>query len=167
MFTLKKFVAFALLLLVAMPIFLFSVFSIKQKIIQFQMHEKLEEAALEEIIIHNNDFSWVSNDEITVHGKLFDVKSHSKNVEATIFVGLYDNKEDAINKQLDANFYQKKLSDTNSGLSFLKLSQSPSLIQYLDNSISTHSNIIILHYKTFSEEARFLHLKVPNLPPIV
>ena len=64
-----------MLLVVAAPLFFLGGFSIKQKLIQLAMTEKLEQGFLQNITANRSEIVWVKkNKEAIVEGKLFDVK---------------------------------------------------------------------------------------------
>jgi hypothetical protein len=110
--TLKKISGFVLLLIVALPL-LFSVgFLIKQKYIQHQVKERLENACIKTISQPLSNVIWVKqNKEISINGKLFDVKSFIIKGATVVFTGVYDEDEDDLNKALE-NFVHQKNNPT-------------------------------------------------------
>src|SRR5574339_623607 len=61
---------------------------------QCSVEERLGKAALEKIVIPNDEFLWEEeNREIRVNGKLFDVKSYTRNNESVVVLGVFDEKE--------------------------------------------------------------------------
>jgi hypothetical protein len=99
----KKILAFALLLIVAAPIFFFVGFLAKEKAIQHEMKEKLENSLLQTITVNKQDFRWVKkNREIIIEGRLFDVKHYRINKNEVTFTGLYDEAESRLKKDIAA-----------------------------------------------------------------
>jgi hypothetical protein len=109
MFNRKKILAFAMLLVVAAPLFLFIGFTVKQKQIQHAMKAKLESAVLQTIVLNKADVKWFKkNKEIIIDGKLFDIKSFATDGEKMIFSGLYDHEENKLKKEFANLLHQKK-----------------------------------------------------------
>ncbi len=108
MFTKKKILALVMLLAVIAPLLFFTCFFIKQKMIEHDMEEQLKNASLKTITIDAGAILWVKrNKEVTVDGKLFDVRSITVNGNVIILTGLYDNEEDILNEGMK-NFVQQK-----------------------------------------------------------
>jgi hypothetical protein len=104
----KKILAFIALLLVAAPLFFFTGYLIKQKIIQHQMKEQLENASLQTIAVNKDAVTWVKkNKEVVINGELFDIKSYSVTGDKIILTGLYDAAENKLKKEF-ANLMQHK-----------------------------------------------------------
>jgi hypothetical protein len=105
----KKILAFAALLLVLAPLFFFTGYLVKQKIIQYQMHEQLENASLQTITLNQVDVTWIKkNKEIIVHGKLFDVKSYIIAGTKIILRGLFDEAENKLKKEFASLIHSKR-----------------------------------------------------------
>jgi hypothetical protein len=101
--------AFVMLLLIAAPLFLFVGFIVKQKIIQHQMLEQLENASLQTITVNQTAVTWVKkNKELIVDGKMFDVKSYIITGDKIILTGLFDEEENKLNKKVTILIHQKK-----------------------------------------------------------
>jgi hypothetical protein len=112
----KKILASLMLLLTAAPLFFFTGIIVKQKIIQLGMKEKLTNSSLQTIGISEKNSSWIKiNEEISIEGKLFDVKSIKVVNGKTMVTGLYD-KDENILLELLTNFISNK-SENNSGSS--------------------------------------------------
>jgi hypothetical protein len=108
----KKILAFAALLLVLAPLFFFTGYLVKQKIIQYQMQEQLEKTSLQTITVNKVDISWLKEDkEVIINGKLFDVKSYTVVDDKIILTGLYDRAENELKKEF-ANLIQHKKNDS-------------------------------------------------------
>ncbi|MEI8060033.1 MAG: hypothetical protein WCG67_07745 [Ferruginibacter sp.] len=87
----------ALLFIVAVPLFFSVAFVIKQKLIQNQMKEKLEQATLQSISVPLTALNWFKKDkEAIINGKLFDVKEISISGNTVTLKGLFDNDEDQL-----------------------------------------------------------------------
>jgi hypothetical protein len=105
----KKILAFAALLLMLAPLFFFTGYLVKQKIIQNQMQEQLENASLQTITLNQVDVTWFKkNKEVIVNGKLFDVKSYSIAGSKIILTGLFDEAENKLKKEFANLIHQKK-----------------------------------------------------------
>ncbi|WP_462254147.1 hypothetical protein [Ferruginibacter sp.] len=101
--------AFAMLLVVAAPLFFFIGFTVKQKQIQHAMKDKLESAVLQTIVLNKADVKWFKkNKEIIIDGKLFDIKSYTIDGEKIVFTGLYDHEENKLKKEFANLVHQKK-----------------------------------------------------------
>lgn len=90
-----------MVLLLAIPL-LFSIgFLLKQRFVQMDMQEKLENSSLQTITIPIDQLVWVIPDkEIMIDGKLFDIHSMDRAGKSLIFTGLFDKDEDRIKQQL-------------------------------------------------------------------
>jgi len=61
---------------------------------RYEVLEKLEEGALETILLSSSEFEWEeAGREISIHGELFDVKEHVQKGNTHFFTGIYDRKE--------------------------------------------------------------------------
>lgn len=84
-------------------------FLIQLKLIQHKAKEKLEKNMLHTIVLDKNEFNWYKkNKEISIDGKLFDVKSFSQTNGKYIFKGIYDHEETALNKKLHNSTNERK-----------------------------------------------------------
>lgn len=109
MLKIKKILAFVLLLIVATPIFFFTGFLVKQKLIQHEMKEKLECSFLQTINVNLTDIKWVKkNKEVIIDDRLFDVKSYTVENNKLVLTGLYDDAEQKLNKDFAGILHQKK-----------------------------------------------------------
>jgi hypothetical protein len=113
MFTKKRILAFVMLLAVAAPLFFFTCFFVKQKWIENEMEEHLENASLRTITVDIGSIQWVKkNKEVTIAGKLFDVRSFTIAGDKITLTGLYDKDEDILNEQLKSFVQQKNGANT-------------------------------------------------------
>lgn len=108
MVTRKKILAFAMLLLVAAPLFFFPVFLIRQTLHRYQMEERLENTHLQTITINLKDVNWVKEKkEVIIDGNLFDIKSYVITGDIIELTGLYDTDEDELKKELSRVLHGK------------------------------------------------------------
>ena len=106
----KQFTAFALLLLVALPVFLSVGIFIKQQLVQQQRTQRFKTELLETFTIKAEKVDWVEvGKEIRVDGKLFDVESFKVSGANIIFTGFFDGKEDKLVQQIVKLEKQKKI----------------------------------------------------------
>jgi hypothetical protein len=114
----KKISVYFFLLLVAVPLFFAVSFLIKQRQIQSQMMEQIEQAQLQTISIPLANITWVTQDkEIIIDGKLFDVKSYTVTSDTITLNGLFDGDEDNLVAKMNYVLHSKK--DESSPLSQL------------------------------------------------
>lgn len=91
-----------------MPLVFSASLMIRLKIVQHEAKEKLEKSMLETLVLGNGEFNWYKkNKEISVDGRLFDVKSFSERNGWYTFRGIYDENETALNKQLNNSFNER------------------------------------------------------------
>lgn len=87
--------------LLVLPVLFILTLQLRQWQLQQIALERLEEEALETIIIPAGKLVWEKkNKEINLHGELFDVKSIRTENSNCIITGLYDRKETALKKIL-------------------------------------------------------------------
>lgn len=104
----KKILVFALLLIVAMPVFFSVGFLVRQKLIEHEMMEKLESASLQTVTVPLANIAWVKKDkEAIINGKLFDIKSLTISGNNAIVTGLYDDDESKLHEVVKNLFQQK------------------------------------------------------------
>ena len=104
----KRITGITLSLLIMAPLFLFLGFSIKQKLVQFEMREKMENSRLQTITLKVNKLHWVNEGkEILLDGKLFDVESFTVSNTDITLTGLFDGKEDRMQQHLRNFLHQK------------------------------------------------------------
>ncbi|MFZ1305159.1 MAG: hypothetical protein WAT20_09435 [Ferruginibacter sp.] len=97
----KIFTAFVLLLILATPLFFSISVLVKQQIAQAQRNEKFSKEILQTITVATSAVYWVKPEkEILFNGKLFDVKSYSKNGSSLSLTGFFDHKEDKLVQQI-------------------------------------------------------------------
>ena len=103
--------AFVLLQILAIPL-LFSVsVLVKQQIAQSLRNEKFSKEILQTITVSSATIYWVKPEkEVLFNGKLFDVKSYTKNGNSISLTGFFDDKEDKLVQQIVKLALQKNQS---------------------------------------------------------
>jgi hypothetical protein len=108
----KQLTAFALLLLVALPLFFSLGIYIKKQLIQHRRAERFKTELLVVVNLKASEVNWVKpGKEIQVGGKLFDVKSYKANGSNIVFTGFFDSKEDKLVRHARLIQQQKTKSD--------------------------------------------------------
>ena len=109
---LKKIItAYVLLLILAIPLFFSVLVLVKQQIAQSQRNEKFSKEILQTITVSTSAIYWVKPEkEILFNGKLFDVKSYTKNGNSLSLTGFFDHKEDKLVQQIVKLALQKNQS---------------------------------------------------------
>ncbi len=163
----KRIWTFALLLIVAAPIFFYVGFLVKQKMIQHQMHERLECAYLQTISIKSDKVVWVNaHKEALVDGKMFDVKSFSIKNGITILYGLYDEAELKLNNQFISLLKNKKKESAPIEQLMLKFIFTAGLVKHpFEISCTEIFNLPI--YIDYNENIVVQYLPINNPPPLV
>jgi hypothetical protein len=91
-----------------MPLVFAASLMIRLKIARHEAKEKLEKNMLQTLVLGTNEFNWYKkNKEISIGGKLFDVKSFSESNGRYTFRGIYDENETVLNKQLNNGFNER------------------------------------------------------------
>ncbi len=97
-----------MLLIVAAPLLIYTVYLVKQKLIQQQMLESLESSSLQTVTINSLDFKWEkANKEVIINCELFDVKSFEMKNGKVILKGLYDVEEKNLKNSFAKLLHQK------------------------------------------------------------
>ena len=110
--TTKKTITYFLLFLAAVPLIYILTFKVQQHTIRHKMNARLEANVLHTICIPEHDVHWMKNGkEISVNGKMFDIKSFHINEGVYVFKGLYDDEETALREQLQK---EQETNSTNS-----------------------------------------------------
>jgi len=82
---------------VLLPLLLIAGLQIARIHARYEALEKLEEGAMETLILSSPDFEWEEDGrEISINGKLFDVKQHLQKGDQHFFTGIYDSRETAL-----------------------------------------------------------------------
>ena len=97
----KSTIAFLFIIVASMPLTLSIYFFAQQQIIHFNTSKAFEEQSLQTIRIGKSDALWINKQkELLVDGKLFDVKYFRDTGNYLEVTGLFDGKEDELNRQL-------------------------------------------------------------------
>ena len=149
--------ALLLLLIVSLPLTFSIYYFVKQKMIQHEMKEKLEQSSLRTISVPENEIYWVKKGkEILVDGKMFDVKSYFIDNGFYLLKGLSDEDESVLVKQIENSTRQKNESGNRLLVRAFQLLQSLSPENHAVNIIFKYSreyeycrnsSIIISPYK--------------------
>jgi hypothetical protein len=163
---LKKIWTFVLLLLVAAPIFFYAGFSIKQKIIQHQMHELLEGSYLQTISVDSSKVIWLNaHSEALVDGRMFDVKSYNIKNGITTLTGLYDAAEHKLNNDFLSLLKSKKKESAPIEQLLLKFIFTAGLLKHpFEISFVEINNLPI--YFDYNENSVAQYLPINNPPPL-
>ena len=156
-----------MLLLVAAPMLFFTCFLVRQKLIEHEMEERLEDAAVQTIVVNREDVVWLKkNKEVTVDGKLFDVRSYTITGNKISLSGLFDNEEEELHAQLDNFLHQK--NDNSSPLAhlFIKLIFPP-LYNTSPSSLFSHNTLQSIARQLFPYQENIIFKKYSSLvgPP--
>ena len=163
----KQFTAFALLLLVALPVFLSVGIFIKQQLVQQQRTQRFKTELLETFTIKAEKVDWVEvGKEIRVDGKLFDVESFKVSGANIIFTGFFDGKEDKLVQQIVKLEKQKNQSENPLGQSVIKFLFF-SVYYGLNNFTIDGGNwqLVSQQYQPFFEIIPDAHIHPPIHPP--
>ena len=165
MLRIKKILAFAAMMVIIAPIFIFFSLLIKQKVIQHQMTEKLENASLQSIIVNDGQFIWVKeNKEIEINRRLFDVKYYTSKNGKTVFTGLFDEEENKIKKAM-ADFIEHDENNKIPNEQFLKYLFNPSINFKEDFAIQHFIGYVKTQYLFFNNKAVSISLPAFTPPP--
>ena len=163
----KQFTAFAMLLLVALPLFLSVGIFIKQQLVQQQRTQRFKTELLETFTIKAEKVDWVEvGKEIRVGGKLFDVESFKVSGANIIFTGFFDGKEDKLVQQIAKLEKQKNQSENPLGQSVIKFLFF-SVYYGLNNFTIDGGNwqLVSQQYQPFFEIIPDAHIHPPTHPP--
>lgn len=163
----KNILALTLLLIIAAPVLLFTVFLVKQKNIQHQMNERLEQASLYTITADSKEVRWIKKDkEAEVQGRLFDVKNFYTDGNTIVLTGLYDDDEHKLKQDLSLLMKQKKDGTAPLSQLILKFIFNPALNKITDINTSVICiHITKLFFDFYNEKAKAEYLAVTTPPP--
>jgi hypothetical protein len=109
----KMITAFALLLLLTIPLCLSVVFIVKQKVLQLNIQARFGKELIQTITVQKKNLTWVKKGkEIIVEGKYFDVMYYKTAGDQVVLTGFYDNKEDNLVKEIKKLIRQKKATNS-------------------------------------------------------
>ncbi len=157
-----------MLLLVTMPLFFFVGFLVKEKLVQHEMEEKLENNFLQTITVNISDIQRVKqNKEVIIFGKLFDIKSEIRNGNEITLTGLYDEEENKLREEF-ANIMHRKTGDSTPFDQFIiKFIFTSAIIRNPPIPLLLPFELIQTVYPFFNETIVSLHLSLNTPPPIV
>lgn len=96
--------------LILLPLFCILAVQAWQVYLKNGAEERLEKGSVETMVIKTNQIHWEKKGkEISINGKMFDVKSFHINGNNITVTGMYDEKETAINKLLSQQFDNNNL----------------------------------------------------------
>ena len=148
----KKITALGLLLLLAIPVFFSLATLVKQKIIQLQRTDRLENELLKTISISAEKLCWIKlGKEVLVDGKLFDVKSFKTSGTNILLTCFFDEKEDNLVKQINNLIGQKKESSSPFSQLAVKFLFAPVYNEPGSFSIQNPWHIIARQFSTYTE----------------
>lgn len=128
------------------------------------MKEKLEQQLLHTVIIPAGEVVWVKyKKEISIEGKMFDVKSTVISNGQYVFTGLFDNEETALNNFFETETNQKNRKGNQLLTQLFQLLQSIYTANHSESAINT-GNKEIYFVLTFSNIiSPFINILTP--PP--
>jgi len=166
MFNRKKILAFAMLLIVAVPLFFFFGFLVKQQVIKNQMRANLEISSLKTIIVNEADIKWVEeNKEVIIDGKFFDVKSYSSADGKITLTGLFDNDEVKLHEQLKNFIHQKHNSNAPLNQLAVKFLLIPLYINSAAANLENTAQIIVQQFIPYLEKKIPENYLSKSVPP--
>ncbi|MEP6617359.1 MAG: hypothetical protein ABJA57_12300 [Ginsengibacter sp.] len=117
----KRIIASLMLVVACLPFIVSVYFVLQQQIIHLRVTKQLKECALQTVFVPKKNITWVNQGkEILIGGKLFDVTCSIQTGDYLKVTGLYDNKEDELNKQIKNSEQDKSPLNAGDGLfSFL------------------------------------------------
>lgn len=148
----KRITAIGFMLLLAIPICLSVLFSVKQKVLQSTIQARFGKELIQTITISKKNLTWVKKEkEIIVEGKYFDVMNYTTSGDDVVLTGFYDNKEDNLVKEIKKLIRQKKA--TNNSAYQLAVNFLTPLICFSQSEITDNStwHLISNQYHPFDE----------------
>ncbi len=135
-----------------------------QFVIKHEMKEKLENQMLQTISLKKSDVIWVKkNAEISLNGRMFDIKSITEKNDLIIFKGLFDDEETAIVKFVEQHSHKGTNNQQTSFSSYFQLF----LTVYKSASIVEHNFFLkdTLSFRIENNLSILKHLQKINIPP--
>ena len=162
----KQFTAFAMLLLVALPLFLSVGIFIKQQLVQQQRTQRFKTELLETFTIKAEKVDWVEvGKEIRVDGKLFDVKSLKTTGSNIVFTGFFDSKEEKLVKHINEIEQQKNKSGSPLNQLAVKFLFLPNYKESSTFSIQNNWQIIVSNFPLYTESISTMSYPAVAPPP--
>lgn len=158
--------AFMLLLLLAVPLLFSVVILVKQQIAQHQRNEKFSKEILQTVTVSSSEIYWVKREkEILLNGKLFDVKSYSKNGNSISLTGFFDHKEDKLVQQIVRLALQKDHTGNPLSEPAIKFLFFPAYATQHETSSEICWQFISQQYHRFIEMIPIAPDRLPTHPP--
>ncbi len=155
-----------LLLIVATPLFFSVSVLVKQQIAQSQRNEKFSKEILQTITVSTSAVYWVKPEkEILFNGKLFDVKSYSKNGNSLSLTGFFDDKEDKLVQQIVKLALQKNQSGSPLSEPAIKFLFFPAYAAQHEKTSEICWQFILQQYHRFDEMIPVAPCSLPTHPP--
>lgn len=162
----KQLAAFALLLLVALPVFLSVSFCIKQQLVQHQREQRLKTEVIETITVDAEKIDWIeTGKEIQVDGKLFDVKSFKISGNHIVLTGFFDSKEVKIVNHIVDIEQQKSKSGSPINQLVVKFLFLPNYKESTTFSIQNNWQIIVSQFPVYTESLSIMPYPAVAPPP--
>ena len=162
----KQLTAFALLLLVALPVFLSVSFYIKQQLVQHQREQRLKTEVIETITVDAEKIDWIeTGKEILVDGKLFDVKSFKISGNNIVLTGFFDAKEEKLVKHIGDIEQQKSKSGSPLNQLAVKFLFLPNYKESTTSSIQNNWQIIVSQFPVYTENLSIMPYPAVAPPP--
>ena len=166
--TSKKITASGFLFLLALPLLLSLCFFIRQKVIQHEVHERLEKTMLQKITIPLHKLHWVEKEkEVLIDGELFDVKSYQVSGNQVHLTGLFDIAEKELVKQLTGIMGHEDGNGSLFNQAVLKLLILPLYCGPDNAEVNKQSDLISSFYFPYSERLTDAPVHQLNHPPRV
>jgi len=148
----KQIMATGLILLMAMPLFFSLASLLQQKWIQYQQEKERESMSMQTLMIQAEDLHWIRpGKEISLHGKLFDVRSIRAIDGAIAVTGYFDDEETelvSLMNRLSGNHNGKPGIISSIAIKFLLL---PVFSDYHEQADNRFVRSYLLCYPSFSE----------------
>ena len=162
----KQFTAFAMLLLVALPLFLSVGIFIKQQLVQQQRTQRFKTELLETFTIKAEKADWVEvGKEIRVDGNLFDVKSFTISGNNLVLTGFFDSKEEKLVKHIGDIEQQKSKSGSPLNQLAVKFLFLPNYKEITPFSIQNNWQIIVSEFPVYAENISTMSYPAVAPPP--
>lgn len=162
----KIFTAFALLLILATPLFFSVSVLVKQQMAQAQRNEKFSKEILQTITVSSSEIFWVKPEkEILFKGKLFDVKSYTKNGTSISLTGFFDHKEDKLVQQIVKLALQKNRTGSPFGEPAIKFLFFPAYACQHEITAEIYWEFVSQQYHQFDEMIPVAPCSLPTHPP--
>lgn len=120
---------------------------------------------LQTIRLKNNGYTWVkAGKEVLVSGRMFDVKRQVADKDETIFTGLYDEEENALNAIAD-NLWNQQSEKDGTALSHIIQFLQGFFFDNYDNSIAKVQNPLLLHRSAPPGNLTAVYTSIITPPP--